>query len=232
MATFTVAERPDGLAEFHALIDLGRLKLPKDGEVIVEAYRQSLHERFSFGTVERTIPREATMLRELEKDGVKFRIKVVEPASGRLLARGDRLGASDIESTGRRELLKVVIDKLGQEPWKTKLYEDGLPVLVLNEDIPDALAKIKSDPIFQALILPGALRQILLMLWLKEADEADDDEDDEDRWTTNWLRYARQLSGREKPLWQEESLVSAWIDDVCQAFCQHFNLLTKIAQEE
>lgn len=232
MATFTLADRSDGLAEFQAWIDLGSLGLLKEGEVIVEAYRQSLHERFSFGTVERTVPREATMLRELGKDGVKFRIKVVEPGSGRLLARGDKLGAANVEDTGRRELLKVVIDNLGQEPWKTKLYEDGLPVLVLNEDIPDALAKIKSDPVFQALILPGALRQILLMLWREQADEVEDDEDDEDRWTTNWLRYARHLTGREKPDWEEEQAVWSWIDDVCQAFCQHFSLLNKIAPEE
>jgi hypothetical protein len=232
MASFTIAERGDGLAEFQAWIDLESLKLPGEGEVIVEAYRQSLHERYDFGTVTRLAPREATLLRELGKDGIKFRIKVVEPGSGRLLARGDRLGAADDAETGRKELLKVVIDNLGQEPWKTKFYDDGLPVLVLNEDIPDALARIKSDPLFQALILPGALRQILLMLWREEAEEVDEDEDDENRWTTGWLRYARQLAGRDKPDWKEEDIVWIWIDDVCRAFSAHFGLLSKIAPED
>lgn len=233
MASFAVTARDDGTVDFSASIDLSRLTLPLDSEVIVEAYRQSLHERFDFGTVGHTLPRNTPTLRELGSDGVKFRVKVVEPGTGRLLARGDRLGAAQADDAGRRELLKVIVRDLGQEPWRTELHdEDGLPVLVLNDHIPDALAKIKSDPLFQALILPAALRQILLMLWREKADEAADDEDDEGRWATGWLRYARQLTGRDKPDWdEEEAAIPRWIDDVCQAFSTQFSLLNKLAPE-
>lgn len=231
MASFATVAHADGTVDFQASIDLTPLQLPKDGEVIVEAYRQSLHERFAFGTVGRVAPREATVLRELGSEGVKFRIKVVEPATGRLLARGDKLGATEGEGAGRRELLKVIVRDLGQEPWKTELHDDGLPVLVLNDHIPDALAKIKSDALFQALILPGALRQILLMLWREGADEAEDDDDDEGRWATGWLRYTRQLTGKDKPDWDDDASVWSWIDDVCQEFSNQFSFVNKLPQE-
>ncbi len=232
MASFAITTRADGMAEFQAWIDLSPLKLPRESEVIVEAYRQALHERFAFGTVDVTFPHGAPTLRELGKEGVKFRVKVVEPGTGRLLARGDRLGAAEADDTGRKELLKVVIDDLGQEPWKTKIHDDGLPVLVLNEHIPDALTKIKSAPLFQALILPGALRQVLLLIWKERADEAEDDEDDEDRWTTSWLRYARHLTGKEKPDWEDDTEVWTWIDDVCRAFSNQFSLLNRLVAED
>lgn len=231
MASFAVSAGQDGTAEFQASIDLASLKLPGDGEVIVEAYRQTLHERFAFGTVDRTGPREPTTLRELGNDGVKFRVKVVEPGTGRLLARGDRLGAAESDDAGRKELLKVIVRDLGQEPWKTEIHDDGLPVLVLNDHIPDALAKIKADSLFQALILPGALRQILLMLWKEGADEAEDDDDDDDRWATGWLRYARHLTGRDKPDWDDEAAIRLWIDDVCQEFSNQFNFVNKLPLE-
>jgi hypothetical protein len=148
MAAFTVIPRGDGTAEFHADIKLANLKLPKEAEVVVEAYRQNLHERFSFGTVASIGPTDGTMLRELGAEGVRFRVKVVEPGSGRLLARGDKMGAAEPEESGRRALLRVIARDLNDEPWKTELYGDGRPVLVLNDQIPGALAKLNTDPVF------------------------------------------------------------------------------------
>ena len=230
LTAFTVTERVDGLSEFQARIEFASLKLPTNGQVVVEAYRQSIHERFSFGTVGKTVPAEATTLRELGKDNIRFRVNVVEPETGRLLARADRLTPAHEAETGRRELLKVIFRDLGQEPWKAALVEDE-PVLIVNRNIPDAQARIRSDPHFQALILPGALRQVLLMLWLEKEDEDEDEEDDEGHWTTNWIRYARQISGKDKPDWSEELAVSDWIDDVCQAFSNQFGILNKITAE-
>jgi hypothetical protein len=96
---------------------------------------------------------------------------------------------------------------------------------MVNRNIPDAKAKIRSDPFFQAMILPAALRQIMLMLWIEQAD---DEEEDDGHWTTSWIRYAQQISGREKPDWSQETEVADWIDDVCQAFSNQFGILNKL----
>lgn len=232
MAAFAVMPRADGTAEFRANIDLSSLSLSPEAHVVVEAYRQSLHERFAFGTVSAIAPVEPPVLRELEPASVKFRIKVVEPETGRVLARGDRLGADDDTEVGRHELLKVVERDLGQEPWKTEIYgEDHKPALVINNQIPGAASRFEHDPVFQALILPAALRQVLMTLCLERQAEDRDDEDDGD-WTTDWIRFAQQATGREKPDWSEPTEVRKWIDDVCAAFCLQHGMLNLIPTED
>lgn len=230
MAAFSVIRRDDGSAEFSAEIDVSSLGLPADGEVIVEAYRQSLHERYPFGTVTAVRPLKRTVLRELDPTNVSFRVKVTDPATGRLLARGDRFMTSETDESGRQELLKVVERDLGQEPWRTEIFdEDRKPVLVLNNQIPDALSRIRTDPHLQAYILPAALRQVLMMLWIEKREE---DEDDDTHWTTQWIRLAQNLTGNEKPDWDETLEVTRWIDDVCRAFSAKFSLMDRITAEE
>lgn len=233
MAGFSVTARDDGTAEFHASIDLAQLNLPKEGEVVVEAYRQNLHERFPFGTVAAIAPAHGTVLRELGAEGLKFRVKVVEPQSGRLLARGDRLGAAEPEESGRRALLRVIARDLGQEPWKTELYEDGRPVLVLNDHIPGALARLGTDPVFRSLVLPGALRQVLLMMCIAKVEDNgdDDDEDDDDGWASDWIRFAEKISGDDKPDWADIPAVHLWVDKVCQAFSAKNSFMTAFDAE-
>jgi hypothetical protein len=234
MAEFAVSSRDDGTASFEAQIDLSPLKLDPKAHVVVEAYRQSLHERFKFGTVDRPSAAEPTILRELGGDAIKFRIKVVEPNSGRVIARGDRFGAGSDTDAGRQELLRVVERDLGQEPWKTEIYDiDSKPVLVLNNQIPGAVGLFESDPKFRALILPAALRQVLMMLCIdRQTEEEADPDDEEGHWSTDWIRFAQNLAGREKPDWSETAEVMNWIDDVCAAFSRQHALLSSIPVED
>jgi hypothetical protein len=230
MAAFSVFKHDDSAAEFTAAINLSGLDLPGNGEVVVEAYRQSLHERYAFGTVGAVRANERPILRELDPSNVSFRIKVIEPGTGRLLARGDRFGTAEAEEGGRQELLKVVERDLGQEPWRTEIFdEDRKPILVLNNRIPDALSRIRTDPHLQAYILPAALRQVLMMLWLEMREE---DEDDETHWATQWIRFAQNLTGSEKPDWSEVAEVTRWIDDVCRQFSAKFFFMDRITVED
>jgi hypothetical protein len=233
MAAFNVTQRIDGSAEFHANINLSALKLPKEGEVIVEAYRQNLHERFPFGTVASPAPAEGTVLRELGTDGLQFRVKVVEPGSGRLLARGDRLGAAEEEESGRRSLLKVITRDLDHEPWKTELH-GGRPVLVLNDHIPGVLAQLSTDPVFRSLVLPGALRQVLLMMCIEKVEDREDDDGDDgddEGWASDWIRFAEKISGEDKPDWTDIPAVHGWVDKVCREFSARFDLTAAFEQD-
>jgi hypothetical protein len=203
--------------------------------VVIEAYRQNLHERFPFGTVASIAPSQGTVLREIGADGVNFRVKVIEPNTGKLLARGDRLGGVEPEESGRRALLRVLARDLGQEPWKTELYQqDGKPILVLNENIPGALARLNSDPVFRALILPAALRQILLLMCIEKVEDTEDevDEHGEDGWASEWIRFAELISGDDKPDWSDSIAVRHWIDKVCQAFTNKFSVMTAFDTEQ
>jgi len=211
---------------FVATIDLSALAdLPRDGQVFVEAHRQSAIERFDFGTVARTAARGPTELRELTAESLQFRVKVVEPGTGKLLALGDRFNAGEAEHGGRQPLLTVRERDLGPEPWRTE-FEDDAAVLVLNERVPDAIGRLKTDPLFQALILPAAFRQILLTVWASRRDEAD--EPAEDDWCSLWLRFVRNLLDGELPDWEQEQETREWIDEACRAFASRHDFMSAV----
>lgn len=226
LATFVVNADDGEEPQFTARIRLDNLDLPPDGEVVVEAYRQSLNERFDFGTVAAIGARSSTVLRELEPDSLSFRIKVVEPGTGRLLARGDKFQPKGTDDGARHELLKVIRRNLGAEPWKTEIHDTGLPVLVLNEHIPNVLNRIRTDRTLQAFILPAALRQILLMLWVQKADQEDDDDD----WITRWLDFAEGITREDRPDWSDDDAVRAWIDGVCRAFSKRHDFIKEFEE--
>lgn len=203
---------------FDVEMDFGGIGLPPAGRVIAEAHRQSLTERFDLGTV--GAPRSAEfVLEQLEIEDATFRIKVIHPDGGRLLARADRLRA-DSEGAGRRELLTVRIKNIGPEPWRTEIIA-GEPCLVLNDRVPAAATRITSDPLFQSLILPAAFRQVLHLLWATgEQIEPDDDTP-----ASRWLDFVAALNGREAPDWSETEKVLEWIDDACAAFADRHDFI-------
>jgi hypothetical protein len=216
---FVLNRLVDGEWHFTAEIDLVDLNLPPESSIIVEAYRQSVHERFPFGTVGDTTPQATTALRELDSDGIRFRVKVVEPVTGRLLARADNIDPAG--ESGRTELLKVTVSDLGQEPWKTEISsQSGSPTLVLNSRIPNVGNRIKIDRAFQAMILPSALRQVLLMLSAEAAEIEEEPEGDD--WQSRWLHYAELISKVDKPDWSDRLGVQEWINSACKAFSSKY----------
>jgi hypothetical protein len=224
MASFafvTGATRPT----FAASFDLSTLAdLPPESHVFVEAHRQNAIERFDFGTVARPAPRGPTELRELTPESLRFRVKVVEPGSGKLLALGDRFSADESEHGGRQPLLAVKERDLGPEPWRT-VFEDDEAVLVLNERIPDAIGRLRTDQLFQALILPAAFRQILLTLWATRRDEAEEAEEDD--WCSRWLRFVRSLVDRDVDFEEEEDTLE-WVNEACRAFAGRHDFLSAV----
>jgi hypothetical protein len=228
MASFILDGAAEEQVTFSAQIDLSSLSLQENGAVVVEAYRQSLFERFEFGTVAVPAPARPLQLRTLRREALQFRMKVVEPRTGKLLARGDRLNPVGAAEAGRSELLRTITRDLGPEPWRTELTQAGQPVLVLNENITAAASRIKTDREFQSLILPAALRQVLLVLWAKREEE--EDEPEENDWVSRWLVFAELVSGQDRPDWREEEDVQDWINEVCQAFCKKFDFMSVLGE--
>lgn len=208
--------RDDG--GFVCDLDVANLGLPPTGRIIVEAHRQSITERFDFGTVAEPGYLAPPVLRQLDIEDVTFRIKIVDPENGRLLARADRLQPNGNDGGGRRELLTVKIKNIGPEPWKVEIDAAGEPVLFLNDAIPAADSRITTDPVFQALILPAAFRQVLHLLWA----ENEQLEQDDDSPASRWLRFSFALTNQEPPDWEDSDAVMEWINIACRAFAnQH-----------
>lgn len=214
---------------FDVTLTLDGLALPPDGRVVVEAHRQSVTERFDFGAVTDIRPASPPILRQFAVEDATFRIKVINPDGGRLLARADRLRADAGEGGGRRELLTVKIRDIGPEPWRTEFMPGGEPCLVLNDSIPGAAARITSDRVFQALVIPAAFRQVLHLLWTRH-EQIDADEDTP---ASRWLTFASALTGMETmetPDWDDSEAVLDWIDAACTAFAGRHNFIIALME--
>lgn len=223
-------ERPGAVPRFTAQMELGRLELPQNAQVYVEAYYRNSTQRFDFGTVGNLAHPADTSLSEVDLDGSPlFRVKVVDTVNGKavLLASAERLAALDDDEEKARDALLVVKTRdLGQLTWKTEIRPDNKPVLVLNNRISDALGRIKSDPLFQGLVLPAALREVLTAIaW----DEGSDEGDDGGSWKRQWLEFGQKISGTPCPGDDTDPAeIRDWIEDVAMAFAMQHELSTRI----
>ena len=139
---------------------------------------------------------------------------------GQILASGSGFRAEgDSNNDSKSSLLPVIARPLGQLTWKVEMDTgmESKPELILNSEIPDAISKIRNDPHFQALILPAALREILIyFLW-----DDDDIEDNEVR--KYWMEFGTILGG-EIPVTKDASELFTWVDKVVDGFCERFSL--------
>jgi hypothetical protein len=212
-------DRPRVDAEFA----LDELEIDPSAAIVIEAYAKDLAERFAWGTVTRPRPEGIPWLTELPPDGVSFRVKIVDPASHRLLALARRLrpATENEETGGRRELFRVRTVPLGEELWRVVIEDGDAPILELNADVPDVRARFH-EPIFRAAILPAAMRTVLLAL----SDDEEDQDDDPDSWSQRWFRFAGDLAGDPRPGSDDPEGIRNWIDRACSRFAERFSLVS------
>lgn len=240
-AKIRIVER-NGHYEFDAEISLGDYDVDPTALVHVEAFRSvsTLWKRFDFGRVGDLGPREKCSLEEFGRpDGIRFRAKVASSgeALGRLLAEADNIRPllpGEVDEN-RDPILNVAPAALGAEAWKVEFGDGSLPELQINETLQD-WAVIARNPVFRSLVLPAAMRQVLIRILFHEGDWDDDDEDD---WRTRWIRFAQELPGvgdcpgvpddedQDAPFFRE---VEEWVDQAVNAFSQRAGLLSQLVQ--
>jgi len=219
---------------FNADINLSGLKFPGEARVFVDVYRHTAWQRFDFGTVKSIqAPDNRALLDFGAGEGVRFRVKVVEPHSSngraaRILGQAD--GITPDHAGRRRSLLPLDPDpNLRDEVWRLDIDErDGPLVRVSTHLVRDRHALARS-PAFVSLALPEILRRILL--WAL-ADGLPDDDD----WETpqgQWILLACRLLKVPSPPQTLDNQADGsdaredWVDKVVSRFCQN----TKIHQK-
>lgn len=211
--------QPDGVPEFSVDFRLNKKGLPDDARIYIEAYRNNTLQRFSFGQVGRITYPENTRLEQLDLSGpVLFRALIVDEREhiGRLIAKAEALRPEgDNDEDNKASLLTVRSRPLGQVTWRIEFETGGKPQLCINSRIPNAVEQIKSNPLFQALVLPAALRHVLLhYLW-------NDDEDNQQ--ADGWLRFAEHIA-TERPSEKDPLALNSWVEDVVDSFSKQFGL--------
>ena len=82
--------------------------------------------------------------------------------------------------------LDEIVKELGNIIWEMHLVEEQQPILHLNQEFPDIINKMKNDKIFQALILPNAVRSCLKHFVKSTQDTSL-------TWVQNWGSFIKEL---------------------------------------
>ncbi|RME59429.1 hypothetical protein D6779_04285 [Candidatus Parcubacteria bacterium] len=209
----------DGLASFDVnKLSLSSLGFPDNARIIIEAYHQLRAARFDFGTIaeQRDPDRSLGIFPDLSL--VRFRIKVIDPATGRILGWADKIRPDRIDNNhGDYEpLLPVRSMDLDGEIWRIN-FDEELPVLELEKRLGDKHAFL-ADARNSALILPEALRGILLRILVIEKIWDTDGE----YWQNKWLKFACSLNGLAAPRYSESNIdeIDEWVGDCVSRFAR------------
>ena len=210
--------------------DFEGLGLPGHAKIFVEPYYKSSFMRFDFGTVGVPIDPDNTTLTEIDHgSSILFRVLIVDETGdvGKLLASADRVSSVDIDDQeGVEPLISVREKDLGNQTWKLELA-GAKPELVINNRIPSFLSSVKHDVIYQGLIFPSIIREILNHILIVSPDN-DEDDDEDDAWHKKWLTFSKDLVEREIPDEGEIHERRDWIEDVVSEFCNQEKICDKI----
>ncbi len=185
----------NGAISFDAdLSGLADYELPSDASVFVEAYRQTVWMRFSFGRVDAISPPADRILSEFDTpEGILFRVKVTPNGEiHKLIAEADRipLVKTEQDEANKTPLLPVRPQKLGDEVFRVD-FSGTRPLLLINSELGDWRSIAKS-PAFAAFAYPAILREILVRVLV--VDEHDDDANPDD-WRSQWVRFSKLFCG-------------------------------------
>jgi len=203
--------------------------VPDNAQVLVEAYRSSTghYERVSFGDASAFktgsgLGAGRTLSRIRDAEGLRFRIKVVDGAQGRLIAEADGLRA--IEESDERavdDLFPVIPKSLNGELWKVAFSGEG-PEIWVEKTLDQDGVFLWTLPAFQAIALPIALRLVAeRIIRNRDADES---------WYARWTVFLNNLSpgfgelieGDDDP---DNELIDGSLDEIASSFARKFELI-------
>jgi hypothetical protein len=217
-----------GARRFSAeLTGLDEMNLPAAAKVYVEPYARSSFMRFDFGTVGSIRAPADTELVDIDAGSpVLFDVKVVDESEnvGRILAAARAVSPVDPTEgdDNRRSLLPVESRDLGELVWQLDMTPGARPVLVLNSRLPNALVRLKSDPLLQGAILPAAIGLILDRILDPEGPGTEDEE-----WVDDWQTWYRAATGADPEEVEDEDERRVLVRSACQSFATQQRFATR-----
>ncbi|MDA7880237.1 hypothetical protein N9B31_09985 [Mariniblastus sp.] len=188
-------------------------------KLYVEARHKETRKRFDFGTVGKIAPPVDRRLDGIDLSGpTLFDVLIVDESGqhGLLVASGREFRADGDDDKNRTSMLSVRKEAIGQLTWKVNFESGDLPELCISNQIANGIEKMRTDPHFQALVFPAALREILMFyLW--------DNTDEDDPGFQRWMAFASIYTDT-KPDAGDPVDAIAWIDDVVTGFSESFKL--------
>lgn len=214
-------------------LNLSTEELPANARVVLDAYHRSSGMRFDCGTIGDLQLPPILLLDEVDRSGSPlFRLKVLGEGEdeGRILASAERIQPkSEEERDGRRSLFPISYRDLKADTWKVEIEPGDRPRLIINKRLPGFAYQLAENPLLQGLILPAALRFVLLEL--SKRSETGEDEDDGD-WKAEWLAYcSERLGAPDDPSeLTDDGEKANWIDEAVARFGENCDFVGRIAK--
>ena len=217
--TFDTSTKP---LSFEAQLNLDKYNLEPTARVFVEAYRGNSFMRFDYGTVETLVPPADRQLLEIEGDEFsRFRVKIVDEESGKLLAISPQLNPG-VDSRDQREaLLPLYPADTGNQIWRLKFENEGVR-MELNQH-KDGIQK---TPEFRSLVFPSVVREVLsYIVFIEKQEREEEPEDGEKSPWSKWLEFVSGFYLEEYPgPYRETDDADVqnfldWIEGAVDAFC-------------
>ena len=198
--------------------------------VFVEAYRQTVWERFNFGLVGAIeAPRDRSLARFGSLDGIQFRAKVTDPNnSHRLVAEADGIPLRELDGSTvpTQSLLRIIPGSMEAEVFRLSYDAQG-PLLEISR-IAGEKTEVAKDPAFAALVYPAIFKEILIRIILVEEH---DDTENANLWQSQWLKFATGLANVPTlPALDQEDDVEDWIRDAVSALAKSTEAMAKFAR--
>lgn len=222
--SITLNKRGVTVESFNATLNFDRLELPENAKVVVEAYYRMDLKRFDFGTV-KNISNPDGSLEYLKSyaENLRFRVTVVDPRENVIAASAQRIRP---KWEGKKPILDIRFDNIGQQAWRVDFLGDEGPVLVVNERIPTHVPR--SQPEFIVCVLPAVLREVLMYLifidGIGDLEETRDMEEPDMDWRKEWIEFAKSfheyvpILNKDLDRFDPEE-VEKWVDEVVEEFC-------------
>lgn len=199
--------------------------------VWVEAYTQAKLQRMQLGAFKVVAENdfiEKDLTEFLPGEPLLFRIKIVDHGNHKVRAWKDRINPIEIDVKGnRRSILSVTFKPLNGIIWDIDFATtSGRPSLVVNSKVNPE--RVKTDPVFAALVFPIVIRDVLRYL-LKDADP---EEISDNPWIIFAQTYVDAYTPDEADDDKNEELKANWISGVVSEFANQKNLVTCYMEAE
>lgn len=196
---------------------------PPGSEIRVKLFENKLVEVLSFGTISN--PNTSAELKEQSFRAPSCQVRIVSRGGE---ADGKLLGSTSswvLRSGGDPDgILLFQPAPIAPRLWRLDIRPGGaeLPILYVDERIPDANLWASSNPLFLAAVLPHVVVEVMREI-LKH------DSFPEEGWALSWATWALTLlPGSEIPFDDVEEEQEKWIDNLVSAFAHRFTLSDRV----
>jgi hypothetical protein len=213
-----------GLPQFKIdKLALEEVSLDSDLELIIVVAAGNTSKRIKIGTVSNFSLDQAYDLSDLDSSSsLRFRLLIHKPNDPKLVAVIEKIAPNNDEQSD--SILPMKPADLGQRLWKLDSAENEGPVLLFNSNVFANAAGTENFLPFATLVLPEALRQVMLFI----AEDPDKLEDEDDAWYP-WGAWLDKNGADRPPADTEDDLEkNRWCEEVVEIFCNQHKFSEKL----